>query len=262
MQIVGESGLVLCCEPAPAAAAALTENLINHASWQAAAGRQVASTNIVRAAVSDASQERAILTTYNKVSGWSTLFRDDEESLSNVQLYIDHVLSKAEGAQQLSSAGSSSRPGDGTGQADGADDGLDAVQQVLFTMAGFLRSVPFLASAAQHLIKLYFEQAIMRDVTSISCDVVTVSQLIQDYNLSTIDLLKVDVERAEWQVLQGIQQQHWPLIQQVAMEVHDLNGRLDAVVQLLYQQGGFKTVSWEQEPQMLGTTLYNVYAVR
>lgn len=41
LQIVGESGLVLCCEPAPAAAAALTENLVNHASWQAAAGRQV-----------------------------------------------------------------------------------------------------------------------------------------------------------------------------------------------------------------------------
>jgi len=36
---------------------------------------------------------------------------------------------------------------------------------------------------------------------------------------STINLMKVDVERAEWQVLQGIQQQHWPLIQQVAMEV-------------------------------------------
>jgi FkbM family methyltransferase len=34
-----------------------------------------------------------------------------------------------------------------------------------------------------------------------------------------VDLLKVDVERAELQVLQGVQQQHWPLIQQLALEV-------------------------------------------
>jgi len=37
-----------------------------------------------------------------------------------------------------------------------------------------------------------------------------------------IHLLKVDVERAELLVLQGISQQHWPIIQQVTMEVGGL----------------------------------------
>lgn len=34
-----------------------------------------------------------------------------------------------------------------------------------------------------------------------------------------VDLLKVDVERAELQVLRGVQRHHWPRIQQLAMEV-------------------------------------------
>ncbi|WP_166805000.1 FkbM family methyltransferase [Nitrosococcus wardiae] len=33
-----------------------------------------------------------------------------------------------------------------------------------------------------------------------------------------VDLLKVDVERAEWQVLCGIEGSHWPRIQQLAIE--------------------------------------------
>lgn len=41
-----------------------------------------------------------------------------------------------------------------------------------------------------------------------------------------VDLLKVDVERAELQVLWGIQQQHWPLIQQVTMEVRQQHSPL------------------------------------
>jgi FkbM family methyltransferase len=34
-----------------------------------------------------------------------------------------------------------------------------------------------------------------------------------------VDLLKVDVERAELLVLQGIAPHHWPIIEQVTMEV-------------------------------------------
>jgi hypothetical protein len=37
-------------------------------------------------------------------------------------------------------------------------------------------------------------------------------------------LLKVDVERAELDVLRGVREEHWPLVRQVAMEVHDGGG--------------------------------------
>ena len=45
-----------------------------------------------------------------------------------------------------------------------------------------------------------------------------------------MDLLKIDVERAEKEVLQGILPSDWPKIRQVAMEVHDVDGGLQTVV--------------------------------
>lgn len=43
----------------------------------------------------------------------------------------------------------------------------------------------------------------------------TVSDLIRRHGLERVDLLKIDVEGAELDVLHGIEQEHWPRIQQV-----------------------------------------------
>jgi FkbM family methyltransferase len=53
----------------------------------------------------------------------------------------------------------------------------------------------------------------------------------------SVDLLKIDVEGAELEVLQGIDDPHWPLIGQVLLEVQDLDGRLAAVCELLQRHG-------------------------
>lgn len=52
-----------------------------------------------------------------------------------------------------------------------------------------------------------------------------------------VDLLKVDVEGAELDVLLGIDAAHWPLIRQVSLEVHDQQGRLGLVCELLRARG-------------------------
>ncbi|QNP74396.1 FkbM family methyltransferase [Streptomyces roseirectus] len=52
-----------------------------------------------------------------------------------------------------------------------------------------------------------------------------------------VALLKIDVEGAELDVLQGIDAAHWPLIGQIVLEVQDLDGRLDAVLALLELRG-------------------------
>ncbi|NJQ02019.1 FkbM family methyltransferase [Streptomyces zingiberis] len=52
-----------------------------------------------------------------------------------------------------------------------------------------------------------------------------------------VDLLKIDVEGAELDVLHGIEAAHWPLLDQVVLEVQDLDGRLDAVLALLELRG-------------------------
>ncbi len=47
----------------------------------------------------------------------------------------------------------------------------------------------------------------------------TLSEMIRKTNVDRIDLLKIDVERAEWDVLNGLEEAHWPLVRQMVVEV-------------------------------------------
>src|SRR5262249_25889122 len=89
-------------------------------------------------------------------------------------------------------------------------------------------------------------------------DVVTVDQLIARYQLNKVALLKIDVERAELDVLRGISEANWPRIGRVVAEVHDQDGRLDEVVRLLATHG--LAPSAEQDPRCAGTNLHRVTA--
>lgn len=88
----------------------------------------------------------------------------------------------------------------------------------------------------------------------------TLSQIIREHDVQRIDLLKVDVEGAEWQVLNGIEEAHWPRLRQVVVEVHDIDGRLQRVTALL-EAHGFSVVA-EQEQALRGSALHNLYATR
>src|SRR6185503_10566749 len=68
------------------------------------------------------------------------------------------------------------------------------------------------------------------------------------------------VEKSEWDVLQGIEPEDWQKIRQVVVEVHDLDGRLERMQQLLAEQGFVVTV--EQEAGLVGTNIYSLYARR
>jgi hypothetical protein len=61
-----------------------------------------------------------------------------------------------------------------------------------------------------------------------------------------INLLKVDVEGAEWAVLKGITDAEWQRVEQIVVEVHDVEGRVHAVEQLL-RHHGFQHVHTTQE---------------
>jgi acyl carrier protein len=86
------------------------------------------------------------------------------------------------------------------------------------------------------------------------------SGLLAGLGLDRVDLLKIDVEKAEWSVLQGIDAEDWPKIRQVAIEVHDIAGRLEAVRTLLRERG-FE-VAAEQERWLTGTAIHCLYARR
>ncbi|MET0395684.1 MAG: amino acid adenylation domain-containing protein [Longimicrobiaceae bacterium] len=64
----------------------------------------------------------------------------------------------------------------------------------------------------------------------------TLSAVIREEGIERIDLLKVDVEKSEYDVLRGIEDEHWPRIRQVAMEV-DTDELLERVSALLERHG-------------------------
>ncbi|MGW7538875.1 FkbM family methyltransferase [Amycolatopsis sp. NPDC054798] len=85
-----------------------------------------------------------------------------------------------------------------------------------------------------------------RDAERYPVPVTTVAQLFSDHDLDTVDLLKIDVERAELAVLQGIGEENWPKIRTVSVEVHDLDGRLNQVLSLLTAKG-YRTEQLQQD---------------
>jgi FkbM family methyltransferase len=93
----------------------------------------------------------------------------------------------------------------------------------------------------------------------LTCELRTLSSVLREERLDQVDLLKVDVERAELEVLEGILEEDWPAIGQIVAEVHDQSRREVISKELLRR--GFR-VAAEQEPMMRGTDVHVIYATR
>lgn len=95
----------------------------------------------------------------------------------------------------------------------------------------------------------------------IEVELTTVSAILAEHAPETeIGLLKIDVERAEMDVLCGIAEADWSRIRAVVAEVHDSAGRVARVRELLSGHG--LAVRCRQDPSLAGTDLYEVYAAR
>nr|CCE88382.1 polyketide synthase [Sorangium cellulosum] len=86
------------------------------------------------------------------------------------------------------------------------------------------------------------------------------SDVLRETGVTRIDLMKVDVQKAELAVLEGIDEGDWPKIAQIVLEVHDVEGRVRHITTLLERRGF--TVIAEQDALYVGTNIHNVYAVR
>jgi iturin family lipopeptide synthetase A len=69
-----------------------------------------------------------------------------------------------------------------------------------------------------------------------TCKLTTISNIINEHKVQKIDLLKIDVEKAEVDVLQGIQYKDWDKINQIVMEV-DTRENLEKITIMLEQRG-------------------------
>ncbi|MFF3847878.1 FkbM family methyltransferase [Streptomyces sp. NPDC002328] len=86
------------------------------------------------------------------------------------------------------------------------------------------------------------------------------SAVIREQRIERIDLIKIDVQKSERQVIDGIADEDWPKIQQLVLEVHDADGEVARLADLLTGRGF--TVTAEQDELYVGTDIHNIYAVR
>jgi amino acid adenylation domain-containing protein/FkbM family methyltransferase len=94
---------------------------------------------------------------------------------------------------------------------------------------------------------------------TVSARLRTLSGYIAEAGIDRIDLLKINVEKSELDVLQGIRPADWRKIRQLVIEV-DLSQNLEPITTLLEQQGFDVLV--EQDPLLRSTDLCYVYAIR
>jgi hypothetical protein len=95
----------------------------------------------------------------------------------------------------------------------------------------------------------------------VTCKLTTIAEVIKNHNLDRIDLMKIDCEGAEWDALMGIGDAHWGKIKSMVIEVHDEEGRLEQVKQLLNKHGFSRQVV-EQEEGLENSKMYNLFALR
>ena len=119
------------------------------------------------------------------------------------------------------------------------------------------RGVPGMAEILRHADDLAAERFRSH---SVECRLRTVSEILREQGIERVDLLKVDVQKLELEVLEGIDDLDWPRIRQLVLEVHDIDGGLERATDLLRARG-FHVVA-EQDDLYDGSPIYNLYVTR
>jgi FkbM family methyltransferase len=83
----------------------------------------------------------------------------------------------------------------------------------------------------------------------VRCRLVRLSDVIDSEAITRIDLLRVDVEGAEFECLAGVEDRHWPLVRQAVVEVHEGDESRDRMERVLAGRG-FLTESFQQAPDV------------
>lgn len=93
------------------------------------------------------------------------------------------------------------------------------------------------------------------------CPVRTVSDIVRERDIDRIDLLKIDVEKSELDVLDGIEECHWDRIRQIVVEIHNVNERVKTVTGMLRDRG-FSKITSAKGSVLTGSGIATLYATR
>ncbi|MBE9106436.1 FkbM family methyltransferase [Nostoc cf. edaphicum LEGE 07299] len=157
-----------------------------------------------------------------------------------------------------------------TAYPDGSKEEIDKFKKAAFQKIDAIRNHNDLSSSLywytkipRFLLSLILDYKLKKAfiVEQVTCQLRTLSEVIHEYKVQQIDLLKIDVEKSELDVLLGIEEQDWSKIKQIVLEVHDLENRVEKISTLLTDKG-FNKVIVEQEKYLKGTDICNMYALR
>ena len=96
---------------------------------------------------------------------------------------------------------------------------------------------------------------------AIECPLTSISDIIRENRIERIHLLKIDAEKSELGILRGIDEAHWPLIEQIVIEVHDRTRAAVKSIEAQLTRRGYRCAVVE-EKLLEHSGLFNVYATR
>ncbi len=147
---------------------------------------------------------------------------------------------------------------------------LDQDYKVRKMMEHYNETVVAFSSAAKYIPKFLRKFVVKTFVKQwqkgkkIPCQLRTLSEIIKENQIKRIDLLKIDAENYEQHVIDGIENEDWDKIQQIAMEVHThIKGGENLLQELkeLFISKGFTCYDGEESLETLWG-VYMLYAKR
>jgi len=111
---------------------------------------------------------------------------------------------------------------------------------------GFLKYLPRSVNSVLLTMLSFLFRKFIGKPHPVECKITTLSKIVAEQQIEKIDLLKVDVEKAEMDVLTGISPADWAKIDAIVLEVHDIPGREEAIKKLLTQHS-FKRIEVDKE---------------
>ena len=93
------------------------------------------------------------------------------------------------------------------------------------------------------------------------CQLTSVSHIIRENRIDRIHLLKIDAEKSELDIINGIEDRDWPKIDQIVIEIHDRSREAVKRIEDLLIEKGFRCTV-EQETLLEHAGLFNFYATR
>ncbi len=109
----------------------------------------------------------------------------------------------------------------------------------------------------EKLVELLLDHFFLK-VQKNSVDLTSLSKIIKKYKLSQISLVKLDAEKAELKILEGIESADWEKIQQFVIEVHDIQDRLNIIKNMLEKYGFECTVEAGFPPKFLAYSILGI----